>query len=643
MTEEYKENVLKYLTNNLLDQTGTQEPIYRSITAENSNLYTNVHNYYQSLVVYIDFIPSKDNQTTNYSILAVNGQLIGQSDVSGALFILDDEYNVVDYITHYQLGNSTYIIPIISCINVDDNGNYYLVAGGNILALNNIAVKPVGSNTHKAICSGKYDISQFATWDNITRVYRNSNADEYLVVGVNNDNSIRCGVYDVNNPDYSNYYYSQALIGLDTTYKMFSNSYNVYWDNDGEVQIQIVAYSDTGKHLYLFEKQPDKKYFKQTELLQSELVNENDIFNNFDFVFYSNKIGIYVESFIHEHTNPITGDVFYTYPYRIYKVDIENNTTTLLKTDIFQSASLVSSGKLCFQIWFIRKDNKVFYYDFGLIGGTNHFSAYIGVVDVENETAFEEQTLGTFDESVFLYAWLYPNIIDDFNNATIKLVNQTKLFTANITWNPSAYTGLPYESIGSLVPQYATIEDENEIELFDRNLYNLTAYSNGYNATIQIPNNYLNGVQLANANLYSQNNNLLVGNPINTTKNQYEEVFVNFINRFNVLDENEFNIDASSGLVNAMLTKSATGHLGKIKINYNDNTSEIKILGTSDLVYTQLASGVKTTLKIVVYASKLIDNIELISEDETISYSTIDCGDMELNKYYLITQDVRID
>ena len=32
MTEEYKENVLKYLTNNLLNQTGTQEPIYRNIT-----------------------------------------------------------------------------------------------------------------------------------------------------------------------------------------------------------------------------------------------------------------------------------------------------------------------------------------------------------------------------------------------------------------------------------------------------------------------------------------------------------------------------------------------------------------------------------------------------------------------------------
>lgn len=633
MTEEYKENVLKYLTNNLLDQTGTQEPIYRNITAEDSGLYDSIHSHYQSIVIYIDFIPSKDNQTTKYSVLAVNGQLIGQSDSSGALAILDEEYNVVDLITEYSDGQ---LIGTIQCINVDENGNYYLVekTGNNykIVLLNNITLKPVNSNVYKAIKVATYTLNPSYTISNVCKVFKNTNSDQYFVVLEDSNSYIRAIHLTVGDPNVWKYWVSQ-IGDIDTGHKMFSNGYNVYWDNDGILQFQIAAYNDG---LIILTKSSTST-MNSTKYVGHQPRDEDDYFNNFDFVFYTNKIGLYVESDVSEY---VSG--YYDFPFRIYKVDLENNKTTLL----FANEDIAGGNNPNFQIWFLKKGNRVFYYEYGLIHANNQYAALVGIIDVENNKVYDARhygVLGTFTESVWLYSWLYPNVIDNFNNVIVKFANQTKLFTANISWNPDTYTGLPYESIGSLVPQYATIEDENEIELFDRNLYNLTTYSNGYNATIQIPNNYLNSVQLANANLYSQNNNLLVGNPINTTKNQYEEVFVNFINRFNILNENEFNIEASSGLVNAMLTKSATGHLGKIKINYNDNTSEIKVLATSDLVYTQLSSGAKTTLKMAVYTSKLIDNIELISEDETISYSTIDCGDMELNKYYLITQDVRID
>lgn len=633
MTEEYKENVLKYLTNNLLDQTGTQEPIYRNITTEDSGLYDSIHSHYQSIVIYIDFIPSKDNQTTKYSVLAVNGQLIGQSDSSGALAILDEEYNVVDLITEYSDGQ---LIGTIQCINVDENGNYYLVekTGNNykIVLLNNITLKPVNSNVYKAIKVATYTLNPSYTISNVCKVFKNTNSDQYFVVLEDSNSYIQAIHLTVGDPNVWKYWVSQTG-EIDTGHKMFSNGYNVYWDNDGILQFQIAAYNDG---LIILTKSSTST-MNSTKYVGHQPRSEDDYFNNFDFVFYTNKIGLYVESDVSEYTSG-----YYDFPFRIYKVDLENNKTTLL----FANEDIAGGNSPRFQIWFLKKGNRVFYYEYGLINTNNQYAALVGIIDVENNIVYDARhygVLGTFTESVWQYGWLYPNVIDNFNNVIVKFANQTKLFTANISWNPDTYTGLPYESISSLVPQYATIEDENEIELFDRNLYNLTTYSNGYNATIQIPNNYLNSVQLANANLYSQNNNLLVGNPINTTKNQYEEVFVNFINRFNVLNEDEFNIEASSGLVNAMLTKSATGHLGKVKINYNDNTSEIKVLATSDLVYTQLSSGVKTTLKMAVYTSKLIDNIELISEDETISYSTIDCSSMELNKYYLITQDVRID
>ena len=46
---------------------------------------------------------------------------------------------------------------------------------------------------------------------------------------------------------------------------------------------------------------------------------------------------------------------------------------------------------------------------------------------------------------------------------------------------------------------------------------------------------------------------------------------------------------------------------------------------------------------IIVYVDKLIDNIELISNDEQTSYNKIDCSLLELNKYYKINQRVRIE
>ena len=88
-----------------------------------------------------------------------------------------------------------------------------------------------------------------------------------------------------------------------------------------------------------------------------------------------------------------------------------------------------------------------------------------------------------------------------------------------------------------------------------------------------------------------------------------------------------------------MLQRVTSRAIGKYIINYQDNTTEIKDLSTNNLEYDNL----KTTLKLVVYTKKLIDTIDLISQDEWVVYKTINCSDLELNKYYLITQDIRIE
>ena len=48
------------------------------------------------------------------------------------------------------------------------------------------------------------------------------------------------------------------------------------------------------------------------------------------------------------------------------------------------------------------------------------------------------------------------------------------------------------------------------------------------------------------------------------------------------------------------------------------------------------------TYTITIYVPKLITNIEIISNDETTSYQTI-TGTFNINKYYTLTQNVRVE
>lgn len=174
MTEDYKEYVLKYVTGNLEQESSIVEPQFKNVQSVNNNLYNQIKAYFSSRVVYVDFVPSKNNknQELNYSVLACRGQLIGESEESGAYVILDKEYNIIDIITHYSDGS---LIGATYCLNVDDKGNYYAVEynGSNyrIVLMNNLVLKPINSNTYEAIIIDKHNIPNQYSWESMIKVF----------------------------------------------------------------------------------------------------------------------------------------------------------------------------------------------------------------------------------------------------------------------------------------------------------------------------------------------------------------------------------------------------------------------------------------------------------------------------------------
>ena len=133
-------------------------------------------------------------------------------------------------------------------------------------------------------------------------------------------------------------------------------------------------------------------------------------------------------------------------------------------------------------------------------------------------------------------------------------------------------------------------------------------------------------------------------------KNIYEELYVNFSNVISIRNANDTNNiiynETGANRLNGVVSDTPTStdynnsKIAKIRIRYNDNTSEIQTLDTSSLVYT----GLKTTLQFYIFTpnDKDISSIEIISGDENTIYQTINCESLERNKLYNIKQKVEV-
>lgn len=612
MINEYKENILKYITNNLEQQVGTNTPQFQDIDSTTNNLYQQIKAHFDSTVVYVDFVPSRNNKNEglNYSVLACIGTLTGESSQSGAFVILDKDYTIVDFITEYSDGTS---IGVLSALNVDEQGNFYAIEKRNnsfyIVDLNNLVLKRENQANYEVVKKRSIQLPTQYTWQNVFKVYRDTSGEKYFVLadrdfsGDTKTVGISLEITDQNTWTYynTNYELSNAL-------SIFNNGVNVYWNASGELQFKI-AFNDYGLIMY-------ERIGTTTTTTR---YTSDETYNNpyCNFIFYSNVIGYYA---VMEDDSPNT-------TFKLYRIDFQNKTTSVIHTD-------TSSYSINNQMWLYKNNNGI-YFTKAKYNGTSYDLSF-GLVDNINVYT---QNLGSFTASYFLEAFCYSNIITNFNKNYVYIQNQNQLFTLNFLWNTNDYNGSSFISNKSLIPGKFSIEDDNGVEIFNKNLYNLSKYLNRYTATGQVPNYSLNGEIIYKPILISQNNNQMSNKIVNTTKNIYEQLNINFNNKISILDNdnNIENINGATYLVNSMLALNDSAYIGKYKINYHDNTNEIKNIEIPTI------SDNSTTYKIVVFINKLIDSIDLISNDENTTYKTINCSELELNKYYKITQKLKIE
>lgn len=257
-----------------------------------------------------------------------------------------------------------------------------------------------------------------------------------------------------------------------------------------------------------------------------------------------------------------------------------------------------------------------------------------------------------YDESTELFTspleekWVLKNNYGLYTmDAIIIQSNHDTFFTYYLLNYSGVYSGTSYENYDSLVPKTARVTDNLFHIVFARQLYNSTYVNNTTTSTLEIPNTMLNNLIIKYKYLDSITRTNLVYNTEELTKNIYEKLYINFVNTINVIDKDTntnylstgTNITTNINDTNSDSTTMNNKKIAKIKINYQDstdNTIGIGIIKTDDTHYTITGT---------IYIDKEIETIDIISNDTTETYITLDGSNLEVGKYYTLSESLRIE
>lgn len=253
------------------------------------------------------------------------------------------------------------------------------------------------------------------------------------------------------------------------------------------------------------------------------------------------------------------------------------------------------------------------------------------------------------EQEIFAFQRRNVFVKNNFNLLSIFLYQITPLsnwfvYQIKENYNVLNYNGEPYIDYNSLVPKQGEIYSDNKL-VFARNLYNKTLNENTTISTVQVPNSYLNNIDLNAKTLISETNTILINDTNVIQKNIYETLFLNYINTLNVIDEdtNEIYKNTGSYINNNINVGTEINYnnsfIAKIRINFQDNSIKIQ-----KIFWQQIDSTHKKTV-FSIYTKDYINSIDFISNDENTIYITKNMNDfnLEIGKYYTITQFLRIE
>lgn len=613
MTQDYKERIIKYLTNNYSQDPESTTPFFAS-DIELVTMQDNFSNYFDTIQGYIQGKDGKGNDLDT-------GFVYGLKNNKGIIVVVDNNFNILQDIDSYNTGTK---FGEWICLNIDiTNGNIFGLDEDNgnkrFLLINNFLIKTPAQQNYEVKLRNDYviDLAYEGVVSNIQYIEKCPSASLYLLIGTNNAKP-HLATYKIEvgaTNELINYGYNGNIQSPIETY-------NLIWSGENySIRLGCWQLSDNSYKELVFDGTNYSLVSNFAMPKASMCMNNQTTYFIFDIRpsssthfmvltrLNANKTGIIINPFIFqreiEYDNSY-GGFFYKKNNQIYGM-------------IYIATNMPANPA-----------NTIYEYTFGTL---------------DDEDNFLCKTKGGFlGYSLMILTYRLFNVVTSYNLLTYNLVGRTNLkMTTKQIYNDNNWNYTDYQDYNSMIPNSGLLYDEDGNIIFARNLYNKTLNGNSTMSTLEVPNMLLNDITISQQDLLGQTNGTLITNTEDIEKNIYEDLFINFNNTITMQNQNTqqyvYNLNGATRLNNSISNTAdyTNATLNRIRINYVDNTSYVKSISpaiqVSQFVYKY---------EFNIYVTKLINTIELISNDTNTTYQTIDASQLEINKAYKISQNVEI-
>lgn len=618
MTEEFKEQLLNYITDNITPETSENKPIFNDTEELTNDLFSFVEEGLDNN----DFRFSGYLQSTNTSNYIIYGNYwttAHQQIPKSFLVIVDTNLNPVKLLTAYDSGTD---FRKFDKLALDEDDNIYGVdyvfeynGQGQVInkqrrfiMLNNILTSNLLYGDYKAILRKSY-IMSYKDFDT-SQLHKNYDSADYVLVGANQvSNNYRISIITL-----------KVNVGEENEWAIYNSSYTDYQDIESfivwsgeDISLKIVTTNFSGSTPKYLELLFNGSTYTQNltfnlPIIEQEYPEQSYLshitIKDLDEVYY--QIGMYPVILKTNYDTNSYDTIYNNYETpnitNINLYSINNNVVFgMYVRDIEEQKSLLTYGMIIDKdIYFSETIEIDFYIDINLFIVKNNFNLYQLIYQAED-----------------------------------------KLYISNTDYNFANYNGLPYNDYNGLLPEKSRLYNNDRL-IFARNLYNKTSLNNTTVSTVQIPNGMLNDIDISSKCLLGETGITLVQDNNVVQKNTYETVFLNFINTIDVIDEDtNTKYPVASTYINNNINigtkaNSQNTSVNKVRINYTDNTTKVFNINWEVLDSTH------RKIEFAIYVDKDMTSIDYISNNESIIYCTKEL-EVEVGNYYKITQYLRME
>lgn len=590
MTDDYKEKLIQYATNNFKLSEEVETTINGSYdivkeTTIDTSVGSSMFNFIAELLLEVDRSNIRINgmlQVNNSSTKVIYGgySKTDSTTSEGFLILIDGDYNGITMLREYESGTK---IREVQFLAQDENNNIYGVVGDTTQAeqkyftmLNNFTIAENGSYVLRL----RKNYSLADTYFRCIDITKKEGESEYLIVGFDliedigieenlNGRGINFKI-NVGSANEITRLYNRGNLAF-PGFAIYSN-----YNDSGEPYIKVIAQSMAGD-----------------DFTAKVYINQNGTTSNIQIINYSNFIlmqniyrvrqtkddngGIYFQVNAHDM------DDYSLKNYALYYLD-KNNTLHTISGDTNSSYQVA---------WTVINNG---WYDENNVGRPfliQHAAQYNEdddetIVDMGGIAMTSATDVPTTMYSITSLV-MYPNYsYENFPNQLITLSNRNFNLLSIFTIQSDLTTDSPaniltilkrpglqlnkQDTFETFQPKYVDIIKDNEVK-FSRNIYDSVVYSNTSVDSVEVPYNYLNNVEVDGQNLYGAKNMEFVKDSTQWTKNRYENLDINFINKINVS-----NRDTSENLLSQAVKLNKTIHydiyfsIGTANILYSNGT-----------------------------------------------------------------------